>query len=33
LGERPGLVEGLGMLAIVVALLLTGVWEFLRGRR
>jgi len=33
LGERPGLVEGLGMLAIVVALLLTGAWEFIRGRR
>jgi len=33
LGEHPGLVEGLGMLAIVAALLLTGVWEFVRGRR
>jgi drug/metabolite transporter (DMT)-like permease len=33
LGERPGLVEGVGMLAIVVALLLTGAWEFVRGRR
>jgi len=33
LGERPGLVEGLGMLAIVAALLLTGLWEFLSGRR
>jgi drug/metabolite transporter (DMT)-like permease len=33
LGERPGLVEGMGMLAIVAALLLTGVWEFVRGRR
>jgi drug/metabolite transporter (DMT)-like permease len=33
LGERPGLVEGLGMLAIVVALLLTGAWELFRGRR
>ncbi len=33
LGERPGLVEGLGMLAIVAALLLTGLWELVRGRR
>jgi drug/metabolite transporter (DMT)-like permease len=33
LGERPGLVEGMGMLAIVAALLLTGVWEFVRRRR
>ena len=33
LGERPGLVEGVGMLAIVAALLLTGVWEFVRRRR
>jgi drug/metabolite transporter (DMT)-like permease len=33
LGERPGLVEGMGMLAIIAALLLTGVWEFVRRRR
>jgi drug/metabolite transporter (DMT)-like permease len=33
LGERPGLLEGLGMIAIVGALLLTGVWELVRGRR
>ncbi len=33
LGERPGLGEGIGMIAIVAALLLTGLWEFLRGRR
>jgi drug/metabolite transporter (DMT)-like permease len=37
LGERPGLLEGLGMIAIVGALLLTASREFLttrfRGRR
>jgi drug/metabolite transporter (DMT)-like permease len=33
LGEQPGLREGLGMVAIVAALLLTGLWEFLSGRR
>jgi drug/metabolite transporter (DMT)-like permease len=33
LGERPGLVEGMGMLAIVAALLLTGVWELVTRRR
>jgi drug/metabolite transporter (DMT)-like permease len=33
LGERPGLLEGLGMIAIVGALLVTGAWELLRGRR
>jgi drug/metabolite transporter (DMT)-like permease len=33
LGERPGLLEGLGMIAIVGALLLTGVWGLVRGRR
>jgi len=33
LGERPDLGEGIGMIAIVTALLLTGLWEFTRGRR
>jgi drug/metabolite transporter (DMT)-like permease len=33
LGERPGLLEGLGMVAIVGALLLTGAWELLREKR
>jgi drug/metabolite transporter (DMT)-like permease len=33
LGERPGLIEGLGMIAIVGALLLTVLRELLRGRR
>lgn len=33
LGERPGLVEGLGMIAIVGALLLVALREMLRGRR
>lgn len=33
LGEQPGVVEGLGMIAVVGALLLTGLWELLRGRR
>jgi drug/metabolite transporter (DMT)-like permease len=33
LGERPGLLEGLGMIAIVSALLLTALQELIRGRR
>jgi drug/metabolite transporter (DMT)-like permease len=33
LGERPSLSEGLGMIAIVSALLLTVVWEIARERR
>ncbi|MBN1631430.1 MAG: DMT family transporter, partial [Thermoleophilia bacterium] len=33
LGEQPGLVEGLGMIAIVGALLLVALREMLRGRR
>jgi len=33
LGERPGLFEGLGMIAIVGALLLVAVRELFRGRR
>jgi drug/metabolite transporter (DMT)-like permease len=33
LGERPGVIEGLGMIAIVGALLLTALRELLRGRR
>ena len=33
LGERPSIGEGIGMIAIVAALLLTGLWEFFRGRR
>ncbi len=33
LGEQPGLGEGLGMMAIVAALLVTGLWELFRGRR
>jgi drug/metabolite transporter (DMT)-like permease len=33
LGERPGLIEGLGMIAIVGALLLVAGRELLRGRR
>lgn len=33
LGERPGLFEGLGMIAIVGALLLVVARELLRGRR
>ncbi len=32
LGERPGVSEGLGMIAIVSALLLTVVWEIRSGR-
>jgi drug/metabolite transporter (DMT)-like permease len=33
LGERPGVLEGLGMIAIVGALILVGARELLRGRR
>lgn len=33
LGEQPGVVEGLGMIAIVSALLLVALREILRGRR
>jgi drug/metabolite transporter (DMT)-like permease len=33
LGERPGLLEGLGMIMVVGALLLTALRELLRGRR
>jgi len=33
LGERPGVSEGLGMIAIVSALLLIVVWEIRSGRR
>jgi drug/metabolite transporter (DMT)-like permease len=33
LGERPGVLEGVGSIAIVGALLLTVLWELLRGRR
>ncbi len=33
LGERPGVSEGLGMIAIVSALLLMVVWEIRSGRR
>jgi len=33
LGEQPGIVEGLGMMAIVGALLLVAVRELVTGRR
>lgn len=33
LGERPSLVEGAGMIAIVSALMLTVLWELIRQRR
>jgi len=33
LGERPSAAEGAGMIAIVTALMLTVLWELLRGRR
>ncbi|MBN1629249.1 MAG: DMT family transporter, partial [Thermoleophilia bacterium] len=33
LGEQPGIIEGLGMIAIVGALMLVGLREMLRGRR